>query len=75
MTRNDSRGPLAPHDNAHHGGQEGPTEAIRDPLMAITENVGDDPSVAKLVASGAARLTFRPWPSTPSAAATRPAGC
>lgn len=50
MTRNDSRGPLAPHDNAHHGGQEGPTEAIRDPLMAITENVGDDPSVAELVA-------------------------
>lgn len=50
MTRTDSRGPLAPHDDAHHGGQEGPTEAIRDPLMAITENVGDDPSVSELVA-------------------------
>ena len=50
MTRNDSRGPLAPHDNANAGGQDGPAELIRDPLMAITENVGDNPSVAELVA-------------------------
>lgn len=50
MIRDGSRGPLAPHDDAHRGGQEGRAEAIRDPLMAITENVGDDPSVAELVA-------------------------
>lgn len=49
MTRDDSRGPLAPHDNGNPGGQNGPAEPIRDPLMAMTESVGDDPSVSELV--------------------------
>ena len=50
MTRDDSRGPLAPHDNAHSGGQDGPAEPIRDPLTAIAESVDNDPSVAELIA-------------------------
>src|SRR5436309_2764446 len=49
MTRNDSRGPLAPHDNAN-GGQDGPAEPIRDPLAAIAGSISDDPSVAELIA-------------------------
>ncbi|WP_089174476.1 hypothetical protein [Bosea sp. AS-1] len=49
MTRNDSRGPLAPHDNAN-GGQDGPAELIRDPLAAIAGSISDDPSVAELIA-------------------------
>jgi len=48
MTRNDSHGPLAPHNTANPGGQEEPVEPIRDPLLA--ENVGDDPSVSELIA-------------------------
>ena len=50
MTRNDCRGPLAPHDTANPGGQDGPTEPIRDPLAAIAESIGDDPSVSELIA-------------------------
>lgn len=50
MTRDGSRGPLAPHDNANSGGRDGPTEPIRDPLMAIADSISDDPSVTELVA-------------------------
>ncbi|WP_076437702.1 hypothetical protein [Bosea sp. TND4EK4] len=47
MTEHDPQRPITPHDGDAHDRRIGP---IRDPLASISEAIGDDPTIAELVA-------------------------